>query len=52
MGGMVELAQAYLTSGVRSGDWLDFVANSAGAFLGALIGIPLARTLATRRKGE
>lgn len=51
MGGLVELAQAYLTNGVRSGDWLDFVANSTGALLGALIGIPLARFLATRNKG-
>lgn len=51
MGGLVELAQAYLTNGVRSGDWLDFAANSTGALLGALIGIPLARFLATRNKG-
>lgn len=50
MGGLVELAQAYLTNGVRSGDWLDFVANSTGALLGAFIGIPLARFLATRNK--
>lgn len=51
MGGMVELAQAYLTNGVRSGDWLDFVANTCGALLGAVIGIPLARFLSTRCKG-
>lgn len=51
MGGLVELAQAYLTNGLRSGDWLDFVANSCGALLGCIIGIPLARFLATRCKG-
>lgn len=51
MGGLVELAQAYLTNGVRSGDWLDFVANSCGCLLGCLIGIPLARFLSTRCKG-
>lgn len=50
MGGLVELAQAHLTNGVRSGDWLDFAANSVGAVLGAFIGIPLARYLATRNK--
>lgn len=50
MGGLVELTQAYLTNGVRSGDWLDFVANTTGACLGAAIGIPLARVLSTRNK--
>ena len=52
MGGLVELAQAYLTNGIRSGDWLDFAANSCGAVLGCVIGIPLARVLSTRRKDE
>ncbi len=52
MGGLVELAQAYLTFGTRSGDWLDALANSTGAALGAVIGIPLARFLATRNKGD
>jgi len=50
MGGLVELAQAYLTNGVRSGDWLDFVANSTGVAIGCLIGIPLARFLSSRNK--
>ena len=52
MGGIVELAQAYLTCGMRSGDWLDFLANSVGALLGSIIGIPLARVLATRNKDD
>ncbi len=52
MGGLVELAQAYLTFGTRSGDWLDALANATGAVLGAIIGIPLARFLATRNKGD
>lgn len=36
MSGLIELAQAYLTTD-RSGDWLDFAANTAGvlAALGA-----------------
>jgi len=33
LGGLLELAQAYLTT-CRSGDWLDFIANTIGAFLG------------------
>ena len=37
MGGMLELAQKYLTT-YRSGDWLDFVANTIGVGLGALVG--------------
>lgn len=52
MGGLVEVAQAYLTGGTRSGDWWDFLANTIGVLLGALIGIPLARYFSTRCKGE
>ncbi|MBQ8051956.1 MAG: VanZ family protein [Bacteroidaceae bacterium] len=37
LGGLLELGQAYLTT-VRSGDWLDFVANCIGVLLGALVG--------------
>lgn len=36
-GGLMELAQAYLTT-YRSGDWLDVLANSIGVVLGILIG--------------
>lgn len=45
MGGLVELAQAYCTAGHRSGEWLDFVADGAGVFLGAAIGMLLAKCL-------
>jgi len=41
MGGMVELAQAYCTAGHRSGDWLDFLANSLGVVLGTFLGLIL-----------
>lgn len=40
LGGGLELAQAYLTT-CRSGEWLDFVADSIGVGLGALIGYPI-----------
>ena len=42
MSGLIELAQAHLTGGNRSGDWLDFVANTIGVVLGNVIGILLA----------
>lgn len=32
-GGIMELLQAYCTNGNRSGDWLDFIANSIGTIL-------------------
>lgn len=35
-GGLMELAQAYLTTS-RSGDWLDFAANATGVLLAALL---------------
>lgn len=37
MSGLIELAQAYLTTN-RSGDWIDFAANSVGVLLAALVG--------------
>ncbi len=37
MGGLLELMQAYLTT-CRSGDWIDFVANSIGVAIGSLLG--------------
>lgn len=40
MSGIIELAQAYLTT-TRSGDWFDFLANSVGVVLAALIGSTL-----------
>lgn len=52
MSGAIELAQAYLTNGVRSGDWRDFAANAAGALIGSIIGIPLALFLSSRNRGE
>lgn len=38
MSGLIEILQEYCTGGRRSGDWLDFAANSIGATLGALAG--------------
>ena len=38
MGGLLELAQLYLTT-CRSGEWLDFVANSIGVCLGCVGGL-------------
>ena len=42
MGGILELMQAYLTT-CRSGEWLDFVANTIGVCLGSIMGIVILR---------
>lgn len=42
MSGLLELLQAYATT-YRSGDWLDFAANSAGVGLGAVYQLLLSR---------
>ena len=39
MSGLIEILQATCTGGRRSGDWLDFAANSIGATLAAVGGI-------------
>ncbi len=44
MGGLIELAQAYLTT-CRSGDIYDFFCNSLGVVLGCIIGLILRATL-------
>ena len=43
MSGIIELLQAYCTNCRRSGDWMDFLANSIGATLGQFVGIGIAR---------
>ena len=50
MSGLIELAQAYCTGGNRSGDWLDFAANTIGVVLGNVIGILLAAFRARERR--
>lgn len=42
LGGGLELAQKYLTT-CRSGEWLDFLANSVGVVLAAFAAVILAR---------
>lgn len=50
MGGLIEIAQAYGTGGRRSGDILDFAADTFGVLWGVIIGIPLATWLSRRNK--
>ena len=38
MGGVLELMQEYLTT-CRSGEWMDFIADSIGVVVGVVIGI-------------
>ena len=42
MSGVIELVQAYCTTN-RSGEWLDFAANTTGCSLGALVGLCMLR---------
>ena len=51
MSAIIELLQAYCTNGRRSGDWLDFAANTIGATLGAIIGMALVRITSRKRQG-
>ena len=48
MSGLIEILQATCTGGRRSGDWLDFAANTTGATLAAVIGILAVRHRARR----
>ena len=48
MSGVIELLQAHCTGGRRSGEWLDFAANSVGATLALFIGILAGRFRARR----
>lgn len=50
MGALIEIVQATCTGGRRSGDLLDFVADSFGVLWGLVIGIPLATMLSRRNK--
>lgn len=43
MSGVIEILQATCTGGRRSGEWLDFAANSVGCTLGLAIGILLVK---------
>lgn len=52
MSGVIELLQAYCTGGRRSGDWLDFAANTTGATLAAVTGILLAWWRSRRQKAS
>lgn len=43
MGGLIEVLQSYCTNGNRSGEWLDFFADTIGSTIAVLIGILLVR---------
>lgn len=43
MSGVIEILQAHCTGGRRSGEWLDFAANTIGATIALAIGILWAR---------
>ena len=45
MGALLEILQATCTNGMRSGEWLDFVADASGSAIAFFICILLARCL-------
>ena len=47
LGGIVELGQAYCTT-TRSGEWLDFLADSIGVLLGNAFGLLMKSAVARR----
>lgn len=49
MSGLIELLQAYCTT-TRSGDWMDFLANSLGVALAAITGFAWYRHRFLKRK--
>ena len=49
LGGLLELAQNYLTS-YRSGDWMDFLANSVGVILAIPLGLFVISLIARKHK--
>jgi VanZ family protein len=49
MGGLIELLQAYATT-TRSGDWLDFAANSLGVLLAVPFGLYVLRPILWRKQ--
>lgn len=50
MGGLIEIVQANCTGGRRSGEWLDFAADSIGATLALLIGTLLVKCFSRARR--
>lgn len=47
-GGLMELVQRYCTFGIRSGDWIDALANTIGVVLGFIIGFFVIRRLCAK----
>ena len=50
MGGLIEIVQATCTGGNRSGDIMDWAADTVGVVIGQLIGIPLALVASKKNK--
>ena len=49
LGGLMELLQAHCTT-TRSGEWLDFWADSIGVVLGTLVGLAIMKIYKASRK--
>jgi len=49
MSGVIEILQEYCTNGRRDGDWMDFLANTVGVTLGALLGVTILAKFRAKR---
>ena len=49
LGGLVELGQKYCTNGLRSGDWIDWVADIVGVVIAWVLCLGYVRLLANKR---
>lgn len=52
MSGLIEILQATCTGGRRSGDWLDFAANTIGVTLAALLGMGMVWHRNRKKRGQ
>ena len=48
LGGLIEILQAYCTNGRRSGEWLDWVADSIGIIIAYALGVTLLKHIARK----
>ena len=48
-GGLMELVQRYCTFGLRSGDWIDVLANTIGVALGFIFGFFFVRRMSGKK---
>ena len=48
LGGIIEILQAYCTNGRRSGEWLDWIADTLGVVIATALGATIIKRIAHR----